>query len=129
MNILFYSPLAPPRTTYKIQNISSAPEGSLSSPLPRGNNSSDYCRHRLLLLVFEFHINGIIKYVCIIVWLWLLLLNVMSVRFTPVFHLTLAWFFLSLYGISWIIHEFTCHSMVDGFLDCVQFGDIVNKLL
>lgn len=81
------------------------------------------------MLIFEFHINGIIKYVCIIVCLWLLRLNVMSMRFTPVFpfNISLFFFFLSLYSISWIIQEFTCHSMVDGFLDCVQFRDIVNK--
>ena len=74
-------------TQMNIQTMSATPERTFGLPLsrhstPRGNHSSDFYHSRFVWLFLELNTNGIILNV--VFWVWLLSLNIVSLRFIHV---------------------------------------------
>ena len=77
-------------------------------------------------LFWKFQVNRIIQYIVFCVWLPSL--SIILLRFTLVVTCDSSLFLLiaELYSIGWIYHSLFIHCLVDGHLDCFQFGAIVN---
>lgn len=105
----------------RLENVSITPKMSFArQSLQPGNNCSDF-HCRLVLLVLECHINGIMQHALFCVWV--LSLGIMSVRVIRAYQPFL--FYHCARSIVWMVHM---HSPVDGNLECFQFGAIRNNV-